>query len=123
MIGFKNLRVLIKLIKMKVLETKPVSMAEAKDILSNRETGKELTYEQKLALEHLKKFTKLKYEEAKKFIEELSGVLRMSPETMVQILNILPKTPDELRLIFARERFSLKEEEIGKILDIVKKFL
>ncbi len=108
---------------MKIIESKPVSMAEAKEILSNREKGKELTYEQKLALEHLKKFTKLKPEEAKKFIEELSGVLRMSPETMVQILNILPKNPDELRLIFARERFSLKEEEITKILDIVKKFL
>jgi DNA-directed RNA polymerase subunit F len=98
-------------------------MAEAKEILSKRETGKELTYEQKLALEHLKKFTKLKYEEAKKFMDELSAVLRMSPETLTQILNILPKTPDELRLIFARERFSLKEEEIGKILEIVKKFL
>jgi len=97
-------------------------MAEAKEILTKREKGKEMTYEQKLALEHLKKFTKLKPEEAQKFIDELSLVLRMTPETMMQILNILPKNPDELRLIFARERFSLKEEEIGKILDIVKKF-
>jgi DNA-directed RNA polymerase subunit F len=107
---------------MKVIETKPVSMAEAKDILSSREKRKELSYEQKLALEHLNKFTKLKAENAKKLLEELSGVLRMSQETMVQILNFLPKNPDELRMIFSREKFSLKEDEINKILEIIKKY-
>jgi DNA-directed RNA polymerase subunit F len=107
---------------MKVIETKPVSMAEAREILSSREKKKELSYEQKLALEHLNKFTKLKPEEAKKLLEELSGVLRMSQETMIQILNFLPKNPDELRMIFSREKFSLKEDEIKKILEIVKKY-
>jgi DNA-directed RNA polymerase subunit F len=107
---------------MKVIETKPVSMAEAKDILSSREKRKELSYEQKLALEHLNKFTKLNAENAKKLLEELSGVLRMSQETVVQILNFLPKNPDELRMIFSREKFSLKEDEINKILEIIKKY-
>ena len=107
---------------MKVIETKPVSMTEAKEVLSSHEKRKELSYEQKLALEHLNKFTKLKPEEAKKLSEELSSVLRMSQETLVQILNFLPKTPDELRIIFSREKFSLKEDEINKILEIVKKY-
>jgi DNA-directed RNA polymerase subunit F len=107
---------------MKVIETKPVSMAEAREILSSREKKKELSYEQKLAFEHLNKFTKLKPEDAKKLLEELSGVLRMSQETVVQILNFLPKTADELRMIFSREKFSLKEDEINKILEIIKKY-
>ena len=107
---------------MKVIETKPISMAESKDILSNREKKKELSYKQKLALEHLNKFTKLKPEEAKKLLEELSSVLRMSQETVVQILNFMPKNPDELRMIFSREKFSLKEDEINKILEIIKKY-
>lgn len=110
------------MIFMKVIDTEPVGMPEAKKIMTSREKGKELSYEQKLALEHLKKFTKLKYPESKKFIEELSGVLRMSKETIVQILNLLPKNPDELRMIFAREKFSLKDEEIKKILEIIKKY-
>ena len=46
----------------------------------------------------------------------------MSPDTLVQILNFLPKNPDELRMIFSREKFSLKEDEIAKILEIVKKY-
>jgi DNA-directed RNA polymerase subunit F len=107
---------------MKVIETKPTSMAESKEILSNREKKKELSYEQKLALEHLNKFTKLSPEQAKKLLGELSEVLRMSQETIVQILNFLPKNADELRMIFSREKFSLKEDEINKILEIVKKY-
>jgi DNA-directed RNA polymerase subunit F len=105
-----------------VTESKPASMVEAKDILTEREKRKELGYEQKLALEHLNKFTKLSTEDAKKMTEELSEVLRMGQETLVQILNFMPKNPDELRMIFSREKFSLKEEEINKILEIVKKF-
>jgi len=107
---------------MKVVDTKPVGMPEAKKVMTSREKDKELTYEQKLALEHLKKFTKLKPTESKKFLEELSEVLRMSEETKTQILNLLPKTPDELRMIFTRENFSLKDEEIKKILGIIKKY-
>ena len=110
------------MILMKVLDIKAVSMPEAKDILSSREKDKELTYEQKLALEHLKKFTRLKPTDSKKFLDDLMSIIRMSDETMVQIVNLLPKNPDELRMIFARERFSLKEEEIAKILEIIKKY-
>ena len=47
----------------------------------------------------------------------------MSDETKIQILNLLPKNPDELRMIFTRENFSLKENEIKTILEIIKKYL
>ena len=108
---------------MNVVDAKPISMAEAKEIMTSQEKDKELTYEQKLALEHLNKFTVLDAPVAKKILEEVSGVLRMSDETKIQILNLLPKTPDELRMIFTRENFSLKENEIKKILEIIKKYL
>lgn len=107
---------------MKVIDIKPVGMAEAKKIMSSREKSEELSYEQKLAVEHLNKFTKISYEDAQKFLEDISQVLRMSPETTVKIIDLLPQTPDELRMIFAREKFSLKEDEIQKILELVKKY-
>lgn len=107
---------------MKVFDVKPITMPEAREILAKVEKQKELGYEQKVASEHLKKFTKIELAEAKKMVDELSSTLRMSPETMVQIVNIMPKTPDELRMIFAREKFSLKEDEMNKILEIVKKY-
>jgi len=108
---------------MKVIETQPVPMAQAKIVMEKREKERELGYEQKLAMEHLKKFTKLSEKDAKKLVEDIESVMKMSPQTVVSIVNLLPKTPDELRLIFTKERFSLKEDEISKILEIVKKYL
>ncbi len=107
---------------MKVLDVKAISMAEAKEILEKREKEGEFGYEQKIALEHLKKHTRLSGPDAKKLSDEISSILRMSSETMAMIANVLPKTADEVRMIFARERFSLKEEEIAKIIEIVKKY-
>lgn len=108
---------------MRIIETKPINTAEAKEVMVSRENAGELVYEQKLAVEHLKKFTKLKIEDAKKMAEELSSVTRMSPEILAQIVNLLPKNIDEIRIIFARERFSLKEDETKKILEIIKKYM
>ena len=107
---------------MKILESNPVSMTEAKEIMIKKGKESELNYEQKLALEHLKKFTKLKKSELKKFSEEINSIIHMNPERFVQIVNILPITADEVRMIFAGERFSLKEEEINKIIEVVKKY-
>ncbi|MBU3905081.1 MAG: RNA polymerase Rpb4 family protein [Nanoarchaeota archaeon] len=107
---------------MKIIEIEPVSMPEAKSIMAKREKVGEMNYEQKLALEHLKCFTRLTPSDAKKMTEEITNIIKMSPETLVQIINILPKNADELRMIFAREKFSLQEEEVKKILEIVAKF-
>jgi len=107
---------------MEITKTMPVPMGEARGVMKKREKGREMGYEQKLALEHLLKFTKLDEKKAKQLVEELNSVIRMGSETLVQIVNILPKTPDEVRMIFAREKFSLKEDEVNKILEVVKKY-
>ncbi|HLE07780.1 MAG TPA: RNA polymerase Rpb4 family protein [archaeon] len=106
---------------MKILEVRAVPAAEAKEVLLAREKEKELGYEQKLAAEHLKKFARLKAEDSKKLVSELDSVVKMSPDTLAQVVNLLPKTAEELRLIFAKEKFNPSEEEIKKILDAVKK--
>ena len=109
---------------MKLINSKPVTMGEARDIITKREADekRELSYEQKLASEHLKKFTRLGGEKAVECLKELNSVLRMSPEVAIQIVNVMPDGPDELRMIFSREKFSLKDEEVAKILEIIKKY-
>lgn len=107
---------------MKVINIEPTSMGKAKTILERREKEGELNYEQKLALEHLKKFTKLDEKQAEKFIKDMSNIVKMAPDTLMQIANIMPKNADELRMIFAREKFSLKDDEISKILETVAKY-
>ncbi len=112
-----------RVLNMKVGEAKPVPMAIARDILSKREKEGELLYEQKLALEHLKKFTKLSPKKAESLIKEISEVVKLSDEVLIQIVDILPKTPEELRTILSIEKFSLREDEIKKILEIIKKYV
>ena len=108
---------------MEIDKIEPIPMGQANEIMTKRNKSGELGYEQKLALEHLQKFTKLDAKKSGKLGEELNAVIRMSPETLAQIVNILPKNPDEVRMVFAREKFSLKEEEVNTILETVKKYL
>jgi DNA-directed RNA polymerase subunit F len=44
---------------------------------------------------------------------------KMKPEIAYRIANIMPKTRDEVRAIFAKERFTLTPEEIDKIIEMV----
>jgi DNA-directed RNA polymerase subunit F len=43
----------------------------------------------------------------------------MTPEIALKIADIGPVTKDELRAIYAKERFTLSEEELNGILEIV----
>ena len=43
----------------------------------------------------------------------------MKPEIAYRIANIMPKTRDEVRAIYAKERFTLTPEEIDKIIEMV----
>jgi len=47
----------------------------------------------------------------------------MKLDIAVKIANLCPRTKDELRAIYAKERFTLNEAELKAILDIVGKFI
>ena len=51
-------------------------------------------------------------------VEELNKLEKMSPDIAIKIADIRPKTRDELRAIYAKERFNLSEEELDAILEI-----
>lgn len=100
-----------------------VSLAEVKNLLEKEEKKRELTYEQKLALEHAKHFAKLGLTKSKKMADELVTIDRITEPFAYKIVDILPMHPDEVRAIFAKERFTLEDNEIKKILKIVEKNL
>ncbi len=100
-----------------------VSLAEVKNLLEKEEKKRELTYEQKLALEHAKHFAKLGLTKSKKMADELVTIDRITEPFAYKIVDILPMHPDEVRAIFAKERFTLEDDEIKKILKIVEKNL
>jgi len=109
---------------MEVKDEKMILWAEAKKILETKEkdSNKELGYEQNNALDHLRKFSKLNEKKAKDMLEELGKIERLKDRQKMGIVNMLPQDMDDLKVLFANEVVSLSEEDRKKILNIVKKF-
>jgi DNA-directed RNA polymerase subunit F len=105
---------------MDVEDEKAVSWLDAKKILVEKEKNKEIVYEQKNALEHLRKFCKLPEKKYGKMLEELRKIEKLKDKHIVGIINFLPGNQDELRVLFANERVVLTEDDNKKILKIVK---
>ncbi len=107
---------------MEVKAQRFVSWAEAKSILMKKEKEKELGYEQKNALEHLRKFSKLSQKSVKEMDEELRKIEKLKEKHRIMILNFLPENEEQLRLIFHNDTTLLSDEDRKKILSVVKKF-
>jgi DNA-directed RNA polymerase subunit F len=106
---------------MEIKDEKFVSWSEGKAILLKKEKEGEPGYEQKNALEHLRKFSNLSQKNLKEMEEALRKIERLKEKHLVSIVNMLPENPDELRLIFANEVITLSDDDKKKILSIVKK--
>lgn len=107
---------------MELRDEKFVTWSEAKKILDKKSKEKELGYEQKNALEHLRKFSKLTDKSTNEIIEELNKIGKLKERHIVSIVNMLPSDMDEIRMLFANEIITLSDEDKKKILSIVKKF-
>jgi DNA-directed RNA polymerase subunit F len=105
---------------MNIKDEKVVSWIEAKKILSEKEKNRELVYEQKNALEHLRKFCKIPEKKYEKMIEELKAMDKLKERHIVSIINFMPENQNDLRVLFANERLVLTEDDKKKILKIVK---
>ncbi|MCX7662105.1 MAG: RNA polymerase Rpb4 family protein [Candidatus Omnitrophica bacterium] len=105
----------------KILDVREVTLAEVKEILE-MPSEIEMGFEQAKTLEYAKKMTKLNKEEAEEMVNELMGeIAKLNRAKAVKIVDLMPKKKEELDQIFAKETYSLTEEEINKILEIVAK--
>lgn len=107
---------------MDIKEEKFINWAEAKKILDKRDKERELGYEQKNALEHLRKFSKLGQKAVEGIIAEVDKIERLKDRHKVAIVNMLPKDEDELKMLFANEIVNISDEDKKKIIAVVKKF-
>ncbi len=107
-----------------VVSEELLTIPEVKDILNKIQDerlkkGEELRYEQRRAIEHTNKFAKTSAKSARALVNELIKLEKMKPEIAIRIADIMPKTKDELRAIYAKERYTLVEKELETILDLV----
>lgn len=103
----------------KILEERPVTSAVARQILEQRKE-EELNYEQRATLDYLTKMIKLKPKKAEEAVEALLKAQKIKPEIANKIVDLLPRDEEDVRAIFAKERFVLTKEDIGTILKVIE---
>ena len=100
-----------------------VSLAEVKNILKKvSKERKEMNYEQKIAFEHAQKFSTMSIKATQEMIKELQTLKHIEEPHAYKIADLVPKTPDDVKAIFAKERYTPNESEIKNILEIVGKY-
>jgi DNA-directed RNA polymerase subunit F len=104
----------------KVIETEPITISEARQMLEVSSDSFDPTYEQNIAIEHVNKFAKLDVEKAQELVKELQEIIKKTQA--IKIADIMPVDLADLRLMFAKERGSHKKEELEQILEIVNKY-
>ena len=106
-----------------VLEEEFLTLAEVKEMLDQirekRADEEELGYELRRAIRHAELFSKGRAEETTAMVAELMKMEKMTRTIAVKIADIRPVTKDELRAIYAKERFTLSDDELNNILEIV----
>ena len=98
---------------------KVLSIAEANQILQkiNVEKADQI---QKRTLDYSSKFSKIAADKAKKLRKQLESDCGLSAEEAVEVVNIMPKSVEELRTFTAGWRKLLPTETLEKILRILK---
>ncbi|MDH7508151.1 MAG: RNA polymerase Rpb4 family protein [Methanomassiliicoccales archaeon] len=100
-----------------------VTLAEVEELLMEESKLRELSSEQKLALDHATRLKKLPADKAKAMQKELEQIDFVSPAIACKLVDILPTHPDDIRILFTKERLVLEKKHIDQILKVVEKYL
>ncbi|KAA0001220.1 MAG: RNA polymerase [Thermoplasmata archaeon] len=102
---------------------KIVSLAEVKEMLMKLGKERELTREQKIALEHAEKVVKLSAKKTKELVKKLLEIEGVNEKQAYKIADLLPKEEEDLLAIFAKETVTPSDDGKKKILEIVREYL
>jgi DNA-directed RNA polymerase subunit F len=112
-----------------IVDEEYLTLAEAKEHLEDIEReraldeDREMRYELTRAVEHVNRFAVLDVEESNEFVAELQELEKIDEATAYKIANLRPRDRDELRAVFAQERYSLSGEELDDVLNVVAKYV
>jgi DNA-directed RNA polymerase subunit F len=111
------------------IEEEQLTISEAKELLSEVEDeqaefeDEEIRYELARALEHVNRFAVLEADESRELVEQLLELDDVDEKIAIKIADLLPQSRDELRAVYAQERYSLSGEELDEILDVVAQYV
>ena len=92
---------------MEIKSSRPVSVSEAKEILTKRKEDGELGYEQMQAFENSERFAAPDSKKVERLVESVKEIGKLSEETAIKIVDIRPDNPATLRAILVKDRIEL----------------
>ncbi len=111
-----------------VLGEEYLTVSEAKALLADIEAeraadpDREMRYELARAVEHANRFAVLSPEDANALVDDLRELEKVDEATAYKIADLLPRDRDELRSVYAQERYSLSGDELDDILNVVSQY-
>lgn len=81
-----------------------------------------LSYELRKSIDHADTLGKCSVPTAKALYDELVQLEKINPVIASRIVNIMPASREEVRAIYAKERYALVTEDADQILDIIRKY-
>ena len=105
----------------KIIDKEAISIPELKNAIKDLKKldEEELNTIQRKMVEYVEKFSKIPPSKAKKLKKKLMKELDLDEEKAVQIINIMPKTPEEVKEIFYEK--VILGDLANKILEIIWK--
>ncbi len=101
---------------------KPVTLAEVQKVMEARKAEGELGFEQQATYDYLKARTILDRKKADEMVEELTKLDKVTPEIVIKMVDLLPKSEAQLSVIVAKERHAFSKAEMAEMLKIVEKY-
>jgi DNA-directed RNA polymerase subunit F len=109
-----------------IIEEKEIPMFELKEELTKiKKREEEPNYRVQKTEEYVNTFVSLKPKQAKELVEKLQklNIPRMNDKIISKIVDILPRTVDELKVILQGYTITVNNDNIKKIVNTVNEFL
>lgn len=102
-----------------VIESQPLTLAEVKNTLTKRGKKAELSYIQRVTLEHTIKFSSLTPRTSRALVNKLVKNFEMDEPLAIQLIDIAPTTVEELAAFLARSPRTYTPDEIADISTLI----
>ena len=111
----------------KIIQKSPIAISNVLEQIKKvkKEGKREIAYREDKILKYCKNLELVKSKDVEKFFDELKEleISRLDDEQIVKIIDVLPKNGSELRAIVSNSGTIIVDENVNKILDVVKKYI
>ena len=105
----------------KINSVKQVPIYEVREVLKERSADSDLNYEQNLAYEYSKKYSKLAPAKGEKMLEELKEIEGMTDSFAISVMDIMPADLDIAKLLLPKGS-AFTEDQLKKIISMSEKY-